>query len=710
MTTNIQGSLELSLPRGSPLSMSVSKAGVLFIGTTGGDIFKLITKNAGKELECAYQRPLGYITSSATRLTTPIALDARDAEGSLIIGDSSSLRIFELKAGSLSLIAGDGQRTPKDSSDSHTASFDSIRSVIAHPDRIIVLTTGIRIIDRKTGAVSTLCKLDETVRSAWLLHDYQTSNTDAIQFTSLRTISSTTTVLPSGAVHFESNRTLPFHSIPLLVDHHVDLRLLHVGKKNLKAEKAYLHVTTNTIRPQISRFRLHPAACFSVTPIFCPSTKTLYAVNNSRKLVVYPIDPSLLGGGMTFPSVTSLLTTQQGLQADAKITHKSSQTDFYLHRTILNRCISHTAADLIDDDAFTRIVSFIPDCPLPLTSIRYFLKHRYFSSDPIRHLSLEVLLHMCWLNWTILRFDDVSLIEALHSCLDNTEDAEICELLVHLWLVEPSSQYPTSTNTRESILASLTSRAAQDTELFKKILDKQALQLIASNPSSSTRLIPLMTSSMVHVLTYAPDSYLPGEQVDPLLDTAPFLPCFYEHHDLPTATDFAFICSDSPDMMLRACGWLLHARWPWFKRLVESGLEESKTRIVTLPKASFTRKALQAIVAILQTGTLAGFDLLEDKDIVSILLHAEAFELISLSGKPLDASAKLIKACTKRLFPPTTTSNCFKQAQYAHDIHSPNYASILDFINRNVENAPLKDILALSSDVIQDLKTLRLAS
>lgn len=46
---------------------------------------------------------------------------------------------------------------------------------------------------------------------------------------------------------------------------------------------------------------------------------------------------------------------------------------------------------------------------------------------------------------------------------------------------------------------------------------------------------------------------------------------------------------------LMVCGWKLYSKWNWFKALVDSGMEESKSRIVTLP-SSWSLGALYAVV------------------------------------------------------------------------------------------------------------------
>ena len=152
------------------------------------------------------------------------------------------------------------------------------------------------------------------------------------------------------------------------------------------------------------------------------------------------------------------------------------------------------------------------------------------------------------------------------------------------------------------------------------------------------------------------------------------------------------------------CGWLLYVHWPWFKRLVKSGLQESRTRIVTLPQDAFTGVAARTIITVLQFGHMDSFDHLNQNDTISIIEHAAAFELINLDGKVLPRVKTLIDACETRVYLPLTRSNCFHQIRLAHSSKSSRYRGIVQFIAHTVYDPSPEELAILPEEVVLDLE------
>lgn len=105
--------------------------------------------------------------------------------------------------------------------------------------------------------------------------------------------------------------------------------------------------------------------------------------------------------------------------------------------------------------------------------------------------------------------------------------------------------------------------------------------------------------------------------------------------------------------------WVLHARWPYFRDLVDSGASEFATdRKLVFPKATFHRKTLQGFVQYLYTNTMDGF--VGDDELLEVLSVAQMFKIASLDSPPvpLPGFDYLLMGCRNTFDQLCTLQNC----------------------------------------------------
>lgn len=120
------------------------------------------------------------------------------------------------------------------------------------------------------------------------------------------------------------------------------------------------------------------------------------------------------------------------------------------------------------------------------------------------------------------------------------------------------------------------------------------------------------------------------------------------------------------DRWIIAKSWVLYGRWPWFRRMVESGFEESKTKTVVMP-SWVTFELLSCILRSLH-GNDFNFVPLTLTEMKLLLERRHEIGLVDCDDKPLDAFVALQKRCVAALFDELTMSTCLNVLRMSYEL------------------------------------------
>lgn len=110
--------------------------------------------------------------------------------------------------------------------------------------------------------------------------------------------------------------------------------------------------------------------------------------------------------------------------------------------------------------------------------------------------------------------------------------------------------------------------------------------------------------------------------------------------------------------------WVLYGRWPYFKRLIDSGLTEAKTRTMSFPEATWGASTVRAFVRYLYTNNIGLFEGSDGGARLELLEHAGLFDLVDFDGNPTPAFVPLIEHCRSPLtlnVTPKTSISAYKR-------------------------------------------------
>ena len=414
--------------------------------------------------------------------------------------------------------------------------------------------------------------------------------------------------------------------------------------------------------------------CDAILPLYCPHTDSLIAVNDCEVHIFRNFLKKNDEGSTTAFEVqrSDLLFGSKALKRDLKFTHKASKTTFKLHSSIIN--LTMWKSDLTKSPS-DRLATFIRSSTLPIDNITRFIEYLYFKPLPS---DSKLLIDLAWISKAVFGDDDAFILRALQDRMSTLPCSEVRDLLISTWLkreFEDSSL----------IIAILIAGVQISPSDFKVAFDHF---IISSNPSDLVTILPRMSVLLLEVI---------GPPLVPLLPAITNLSCSEFHPALltSTASDFLniyptnFVIRLASSISIGVCGWLLYAHWPWFKSLVASGLQESKSRIITLSEDSLTERTLIAVICALQ--------------LILVLKHATAFGLISLDGNVLPRAKPFIDVCESRIFPPLTAYNCWEQLRLAHSIRSSKYTAILQYLPRLATKIDFNQLALLPEEVASDL-------
>ena len=291
--------------------------------------------------------------------------------------------------------------------------------------------------------------------------------------------------------------------------------------------------------------------------------------------------------------------------------------------------------------------------------------------------------------------EDYFILKTLQRQINDDPDAVVFDLMVSSWV---TSLEGFDSSERSPIIAILLPRVQKNRTGFRAVIDAEIAKCLHQH---LTQNVPRLT--LLLALVCGPSQDATMKETSNLPSCVSFLlrelrsePLFLSLY----STNFVFRIGRSS---FPSCGWLLYLHWPWFRRLIDSGLQESQTRIITLPQDSFTGVAALTILDMMQFGHMDSFAHLSDKDAISILEHAAAFDLVNIDEKALSRVKPLIDACEARVYPLLTPINCWNQLRIAHSIGSSRCKIIHKFILETVKVASFEEMANLPEDVVLDM-------
>jgi hypothetical protein len=100
-----------------------------------------------------------------------------------------------------------------------------------------------------------------------------------------------------------------------------------------------------------------------------------------------------------------------------------------------------------------------------------------------------------------------------------------------------------------------------------------------------------------------------------------------------TEPDFTFVVSSSTSQLeMKADSWIAYAKWPYFRRLMNSGLEESRSLRAEIP-AEMPQSTLEALLQYFYIGADSGLAL-NPADAKFIKTQGGQFGIVDMSGNP----------------------------------------------------------------------------
>lgn len=113
-----------------------------------------------------------------------------------------------------------------------------------------------------------------------------------------------------------------------------------------------------------------------------------------------------------------------------------------------------------------------------------------------------------------------------------------------------------------------------------------------------------------------------------------------------------------PHEVIQCHSWLLFGRWPYFRRLVLSGLAETESRSMQIPDDTWSLATCRAFLRYIYTNNVGLFD---GGDVTlrhELLEFAAMFDLIDLDQVPTQAFSHLIEHCRAPLSLNVTVRTC----------------------------------------------------
>lgn len=405
---------------------------------------------------------------------------------------------------------------------------------------------------------------------------------------------------------------------------------------------------------------------------------TLAVLAPKKRSTIQSINPSL-----------DLASLPPSWVQDLTLRHKLSNETWSIHKDVF---ASHIERPTDAEKDAELIASF----PLPARVISAFVDYLYFRpyeqpQDPKEcYLETSLLIFLC----DALGIPNHFFAHHANQLFENdllTID-HICELLCIMWFNEDYAW--TSESVPIKMLATHVKAKASE-EMFLASLEKY-LAAAESAPS------PLRIAKLSYMIPSVDASWVPKTAAVRPHRHAPLDWVISENvPDLECSTDFILSIRTS---RLFVKGWILYCNWPWFKRLVDAGMEEAKSRCISLP-SWVSQNIVTAIVA-----TTYGIDTrsmaLSDEEMALLCENGAELEIIDLSGDALPLFRTLINRCTSSLQERLSIPNCFTLlAHYYERNWMRMVETVLRFIASKQSHLSIADMCNLDDDLFVLVKS-----
>lgn len=148
--------------------------------------------------------------------------------------------------------------------------------------------------------------------------------------------------------------------------------------------------------------------------------------------------------------------------------------------------------------------------------------------------------------------------------------------------------------------------------------------------------------------------------------------------------NFAFaIRGSTSDTLLHIHDWVVFSRWSYFRRMMESGMQESQSRLAELP----AELSPELVLAIVQSayGSAIDFTTLSDDDCLFAVEHGIELGLVNAERDPMIEFEALVEFARSRVFPPLTLDNCILLLNRLNQYGSKSAQThALEFIARSI--------------------------
>lgn len=354
-------------------------------------------------------------------------------------------------------------------------------------------------------------------------------------------------------------------------------------------------------------------------------------------------------------------------------------------------------------DKSQTILCSLEKSPLPETSIEAFINYLYFKrikiedTTDLKALSIQ-LGHVAWLckehsiNASQVLFDLYALV------LPRISLDDLIACLIECW--SSTLMQWTKTDSLINLLASHLRQSPGGTESFSAAVEDSDLP--------AKRVVPLMT-----LFTNVSTAFVIEEVVDfGSINFGPKKLTIHWHNtDDPASllrhpSDYVFGRTGS-HMWAIVPSEYVWSQWPWFKRLVASGMEESTTRIVRLGKW-MDQPTIELIVSCLCRGEIFKLEVDSAKLMVR---HAKEYGFVDDIGVPTSCFAHLFMNCVcSGRFSPTRDHNKLLQLQIYHDLGFDAKAlDLMGHVTNKDHPSSLADALdELSLELLTKIRDVRL--
>jgi hypothetical protein len=164
-----------------------------------------------------------------------------------------------------------------------------------------------------------------------------------------------------------------------------------------------------------------------------------------------------------------------------------------------------------------------------------------------------------------------------------------------------------------------------------------------------------------------------------------------DHFDKEHGTNFSITSStdssEAASLELRVHDLVLYSRWSYFRRLIDSGMEEARSKIASFP-TDFPRPLLLQIVYYLYTGT-CDTSSLSFQDLIFLFTDSGQYGLIQIDGTATPEFSSFVTACKQKLLPHINISNCISNFKAQLILGSDkSIRATADFISANRASIP----------------------